>query len=253
MAGSDIGSIICFEIIDGYFYGLSNQTSFERRQNTEGVIDDRWTSVRMFKDETTGVLKVVESRKEWPAGHGSARRTYYTTEISFSGALREHEWDEDDGDEDDGDEDDGDDQIRIRGSSRRPWSPDELQKRRRLSPAQRRDSESALEQVIHDIYKHEDVVLWPPEQDPARWDPALDELYTLLSPPSHRGNVHGTWDDRCLVYATGGTTDRLKAIIFVSFDPTIRLMGARPYSGRLIRGRPAGILHCGPRASSELH
>ncbi|KAK3934401.1 hypothetical protein QBC46DRAFT_427552 [Diplogelasinospora grovesii] len=109
------------------------------------------------------------------------------------------------------------------------------------------------EQVIHDIYKHEDVVLWPPEQDPARWDPALDELYTLLSPPSHRGNVHGTWDDRCLVYATGGTTDRLKAIIFVSFDPTIRLMGARPYSGRLIRGRPAGILHCGPRASSELH
>ncbi|KAK3934400.1 F-box domain-containing protein [Diplogelasinospora grovesii] len=29
MAGFGIGSIICFEIIDGYFYGLSNQTTFE--------------------------------------------------------------------------------------------------------------------------------------------------------------------------------------------------------------------------------
>ncbi|KAK3933512.1 hypothetical protein QBC46DRAFT_434134, partial [Diplogelasinospora grovesii] len=132
MAGSDIGSTICFEIIDGYFYGLSNQTSFEvtqpeltsyyvcfrfplnyrgfyeieqaarkriwRRQNAEGTIDDRWTFVRMFKDEKTGLLKVVESRKEWLPGHRSARRTYYTTEISFEGALREPEWDYEDND-----------------------------------------------------------------------------------------------------------------------------------------------------------
>ncbi|KAK3933664.1 hypothetical protein QBC46DRAFT_348388 [Diplogelasinospora grovesii] len=56
--------------------------------------------------------------------------------------------------------------IRIRGGSRRRWSPDELQKRRRLSPAQGRDPESAFEQMIHDLYKHEDVALWPPEQDP---------------------------------------------------------------------------------------
>ncbi|KAK3944952.1 hypothetical protein QBC46DRAFT_130805 [Diplogelasinospora grovesii] len=347
MAGSDIGSTICFEIIDGYFYGLSNQTTFEvteidltsyyvcfrfplsrrgfyeieraarkrmwRRQNGEGVIDDRWTFVRMFKDEATGMLKVVESRKEWLAGHSSARRTYYTTEISFEGARRQHEWDEDSADEEDwiteawdkiqsgsitapsrdphlvhpGDDaseqvmltlsqcpvrsyqpycqtfldvvndtsssDSNGQRIRIRGGSRRPWPPGELQKRRRLSPAQGRDPEPAFEQMIHDLYKHEGVALWPPEQDPARPDPALDELYTLLSPPSHRGNVHGTWDDRCLVYATGGTSGGLKAIIFVSFDPSIRLIGARPYSGRLILGRPAGMPHCGPRTSSKLY
>jgi hypothetical protein len=52
----------------------------------------------MFKDETTGMLKVVKSRKEWLGGCSSARRTYYTTEISFKGALRD-EWDEDDGDD----------------------------------------------------------------------------------------------------------------------------------------------------------
>ncbi|KAK3934569.1 hypothetical protein QBC46DRAFT_426682, partial [Diplogelasinospora grovesii] len=142
--------------------------------------------------------------------------------------------------------------IHIRGGSRRRWSPDELQKRRRLSLAQGRDPESAFDQMIHDLYKHEDVALWPPEQDPARPDPALDKLYTLLSPPGHRGNVHGTWDDRCLVYATSGTSGGLKAIILVSFDPSIRLIGAKPYSGRLILGRPAGVLHCDHRTSTQL-
>ncbi|KAK3933464.1 hypothetical protein QBC46DRAFT_434987 [Diplogelasinospora grovesii] len=346
MAGSDIGSTICFEIIDGYFYGLSNQTSFEvteleltssyvcfrfplngrgfyeteqaarkqmwRRQNKEGAIDDRWTSVKMFQDEATGMLKVVESRKEWLAGRSWARRTYYTTELSFKGALREHGWDEDDGDEDDGDDasdgpfpdaapsrnphlvhpgDDGstqlmltlsqcpvrsyhpscrtfldlvndsssdlvndsssDQEIRIRGGSRRRWSPDELHKRRRLSPAQGRDPESAFEQMIHGLYKHGDVALWPPEKDPARPDPALDELYTLLSPPTHRGNVHGTWDDRCLVYATGGTSGSLKAIILVSFDPSIHLVGAKPYSGNCDHRTSTQLCPTNPESNTE--
>ncbi|KAK3942938.1 hypothetical protein QBC46DRAFT_52863 [Diplogelasinospora grovesii] len=106
--------------------------------------------------------------------------------------------------------------------------------------------------MIHDIYKHEDIILWPPEQDPVRSDPALNKLYTLLSPPGHRGNVHGTWDDRCLVYATSGTSGGLKAIILVSFNASIRLIGASPYSGRLIRGRPAGVLHYDQRTSTQL-
>lgn len=37
----------------------------------------------MFKDEATGQLMAVESRKEWLSGRISARRTYYTTRISF--------------------------------------------------------------------------------------------------------------------------------------------------------------------------
>jgi len=115
--GTDVGSTVCFEIFDGHFYGLSNQRSLDveevdwlsfytcfrfplaprgfrdveeppgqplwRRDHTEGPIDDRWTFLRMFKNETTGQIQVVESRKEWLSGRISGKRTYYTTPISF--------------------------------------------------------------------------------------------------------------------------------------------------------------------------
>ncbi|KAE8452747.1 hypothetical protein EG329_013019 [Mollisiaceae sp. DMI_Dod_QoI] len=117
MVGSEIGSTICFELYDGYFYGLSNQTSFEveeidwtsfyhcirfplsspckellektenksmwRRQHQEGPIDDRWTNLRLVEDESTGELKIVEARKEWYLGSSKSQRTYYTTDLIF--------------------------------------------------------------------------------------------------------------------------------------------------------------------------
>ncbi|KAJ0119989.1 f-box domain containing protein [Diaporthe amygdali] len=117
MVGSDIGQSIAFEIIDGKFYGLSNQTSFEvdevdwtshyhcfrfpvaapkpkttersvkdkmwRRQHAEGPIDDRWSFIRLIRDERDPKqLQVLESRKEWLAG-SSGRRNYYTTKLVF--------------------------------------------------------------------------------------------------------------------------------------------------------------------------
>lgn len=123
MVGSEIGSTICFEFHDGYFYALSNQTSFEveeidwtsfyhcvrfplespcnellertedhsmwRRQHQEGPIDDRWTSLRLDVDESTGDLKIVESRKEWQMGSSRSQRTYYTTNIIFPGHSKD--------------------------------------------------------------------------------------------------------------------------------------------------------------------
>jgi hypothetical protein len=117
MVGSEIGSTICFELYDGYFYGLSNQTSFEveeidwtsfyhcvrfplnspckellektenesmwRRQHQEGPIDDRWTHLRLIEDESLGELKIVEARKEWYLGSSKSQRTYYTTDLIF--------------------------------------------------------------------------------------------------------------------------------------------------------------------------
>ncbi|KUJ18069.1 uncharacterized protein LY89DRAFT_668260 [Mollisia scopiformis] len=117
MVGSEIGSTICFELYDGYFYGLSNQTSFEveeidwtsfyhcirfplsspctellektenksmwRRQHQEGPIDDRWTNLRLVGDESSGELKIVEARKEWYLGSSKSQRTYYTTDLIF--------------------------------------------------------------------------------------------------------------------------------------------------------------------------
>ncbi|KAK8048962.1 hypothetical protein PG994_010692 [Apiospora phragmitis] len=107
---------LCY-IIDGYLYGLSNQTAFEpeeidwtsyyycfrfrldepdpdktqimknrdswRRQHDEGPIDDRWGFLKLEKDETTGQVRIVESRKEWLTGQSGNRRSYYTTNVVF--------------------------------------------------------------------------------------------------------------------------------------------------------------------------
>jgi hypothetical protein len=117
MAGSDIGSTVCFEIFSNYFYALSNQTSFEveeidwtsfyhcvrfpldspckalmektrdrdmwRRQHQEGPIDERWMSLQLVADESSGELKIVESRKEWYLGSSKSQRNYYTSDIIF--------------------------------------------------------------------------------------------------------------------------------------------------------------------------
>ena len=123
MVGSEIGSTICFEFHDDYFYALSNQTSFEveeidwtsfyhvvrfplsspckdlventengpamwRRQHQEGPIDDRWTSLHLDVDHATNELKIVESRKEWHLGASRSQRTFYTTPIKFPELLR---------------------------------------------------------------------------------------------------------------------------------------------------------------------
>ncbi|KAG9229559.1 hypothetical protein BJ875DRAFT_187189 [Amylocarpus encephaloides] len=123
MAGYDIGSTVCFEFYENYFYALSNQTSFEveeidwtsfyhcyrfpldspaksllemtneedmwRRQHQEGPIDDRWMSLQLDVDECSGELKIVESRKEWYVGSSQSQRNYYTTDIIFPKADEE--------------------------------------------------------------------------------------------------------------------------------------------------------------------
>ncbi|KAI1662636.1 hypothetical protein F4813DRAFT_378216 [Daldinia decipiens] len=117
VVGYDIGSTVCFEIIDDYFYGLSNQTDFEiretdwnsyyhcfrfplhdpdlknkqtmktedswRRQHAEGPIDDRWSFLKLEKDEASGNINIIESRKEWLTNQSGSQRTYYITGVVF--------------------------------------------------------------------------------------------------------------------------------------------------------------------------
>jgi hypothetical protein len=328
--GSDIGSTVCFEIFDGYFYGLSNQTCLEveevdwvsyytcfrfplsrrgfqdmeqpprqqfwRRNQTEGPIDDRWTFLRMFKDETTGQLKAVESRKEWLSGRISARRSYYTTVINFGNAhvkpaetdssmfepekvLSEsylersprdphmvHQSDDTstlaftlskcplrsyypssqtfiDLVDDSPSFDVRDQRIRIRGGSRRLLTPCELEERKDSPMTQRLGDQDTLEQRIKHLYKSGTDVFWPPFQGPSAHSPALADLYAILNPPGYVGKPHGSWDERSLVYATGGTTGGLKALVFVSWDPSIFLPGTAPYPDKSFIGTswcPAG-------------
>ncbi|KAI1763990.1 hypothetical protein GGR53DRAFT_495755 [Hypoxylon sp. FL1150] len=121
LVGYDIGSTVCFEIIDDYFYGLSNQTDFEiretnwtsyyhcfrfplddpdpkktqtmekayswRRQHDEGPIDDRWGFLKLERDQASGRLHIIESRKEWLNGLSGSRRSYYITKVVFDSEL----------------------------------------------------------------------------------------------------------------------------------------------------------------------
>lgn len=115
--GSRVGSDICFEIIDGHFYCVSNklktqadygipncyyqavrfpvsqatQESCEkplkrnlwRRHDSEGVLDDRWTSLQLTKDEDTGQVFIVEVRREWSPGNAGSQRTCYRKKLLF--------------------------------------------------------------------------------------------------------------------------------------------------------------------------
>ncbi|KFZ11516.1 hypothetical protein V501_04725 [Pseudogymnoascus sp. VKM F-4519 (FW-2642)] len=117
LIGAEIGSTICFEVVGGFFYAVSNQTTYEveevdwtsfyhgrrfplsnpsekklektedqcmwRRQHLEGPLDDRWTSLALAIDETTGQLTIVESRKEWLEGRTVGQRTVYKTKVVF--------------------------------------------------------------------------------------------------------------------------------------------------------------------------
>lgn len=112
--GSDIGCTASFQIHEGHFYAISNQTSFEveeidwtsyyhiikiplgetkpdlkayplwQRQHGEGPINDSWTDLSIQKDEQTNELLIVECRKEWLGGGSANIRTYYTQPLCSS-------------------------------------------------------------------------------------------------------------------------------------------------------------------------
>lgn len=113
--GSEIGVNVAFKIHDGYFYAVSNQTSFVmeeidwtsfytvmrfpldnpvrdaleidrkifRRQHAEGPIHDSWTDLSLQHDEETNSLMIVESRREWQNCGSIQTRTFYTKKIYF--------------------------------------------------------------------------------------------------------------------------------------------------------------------------
>jgi len=115
LVGSDVGCTVAFEIHNGCFYALSNQTSFDveevdwtsyyhclrfpldkprkscievnreiwRRQHIEGPINDSWTDLRLRADERSGELLIVECRREWHGGGSKSIRTFYTQNIDF--------------------------------------------------------------------------------------------------------------------------------------------------------------------------
>ncbi|KAK4191196.1 hypothetical protein QBC35DRAFT_512646 [Podospora australis] len=357
--GTDVGTTICFEIVDGYFYAISNQAALEveevewksfytyfrfplqrdgfarlerrdpeiwRRSHLEGVIDDRWYLLRMFQDEGTGQLKVVESRKEWLSRRVSPRRTYYTTVVDFqdvsartdnsnaSGGSSDSDSSRDGSsgsspgavDEDKaqppgplqacssrnphqvhpGDDsstsimfpvgqspirayyassqtfidvvndprsyDPTDQRIRIRGSSRRLWNPDERERRQRLPSVYEPGTQDWFDDQVNALYRHEEVITWPTDQGSSGSDAGFAALDEVLNPKGFIGNLHGCWDERSMVFATGSSAPGgLNALVFVSWDPSIYLTGTMAYTGN--RGLGASCPRTNDSPSPKLH
>ncbi|KAK1249924.1 hypothetical protein MKX08_009927 [Trichoderma sp. CBMAI-0020] len=120
LAGSDIGSTVCFEIFGDHLYGVSSQELTEledtewtasghplnsfyyafrfrlgdhstidilprsalwRRGATDGPIDDRWNQLQLGQDERSGQVSIYETRKEWLCSW--SRRSCYGKQLIF--------------------------------------------------------------------------------------------------------------------------------------------------------------------------
>lgn len=78
------------------------------------------------------------------------------------------------------------------------------------------------------IYRPSTLRYWPDQAQTEQFGPEISyEIDKVLNPPAHTGNLSGTWDDRSLLYATGGGRGGLRAIVFIGFDPGIRLRGMK--------------------------
>lgn len=94
----------------------------------------------------------------------------------------------------------------------------------------------SLEDQIEMFYYPNTRFMWPPEPKPSGPDPRLEELQNVLNPPNYRGNITASGDERSVVYSTGEQPNGLKALVYISFDPSSQLHGMRRY-GRLLPDR----------------
>ncbi|KAI1819083.1 hypothetical protein F4861DRAFT_188264 [Xylaria intraflava] len=69
------------------------------------------------------------------------------------------------------------------------------------------------------------IFIWPPEQDSLKPDLSLDRVQELLNVDGRRSCVTATGDERSVIYATDDSKTGSKALVFVSFDPAVRLEG----------------------------
>ncbi|KAK7754837.1 hypothetical protein SLS62_003151 [Diatrype stigma] len=94
------------------------------------------------------------------------------------------------------------------------------------------EDQLSLEEQIRMFYHPNTRFMWPPEPKPSGPDPQLEEIRNILNPPNCRGNITASGDERSVVYTTGEGPTGLKALVYISFDPSAQLHGMRCH-GRL--------------------
>jgi len=141
----------------------------------------------------------------------------------------------------------GTQRLRLRAGSRRLGSPLVYPPEHPTLAGCIRPPSNDLTTALEEMYRVPPIRYWPPPQDSTASDPRLEEIYSLMNPPTHLGNVEGTADERSLVYLTGAR-NAPQAIIFLSFDPAIKLVGLKTWGGMTQKGVGEGP-HIEGRAS----
>ncbi|KAF5658810.1 hypothetical protein FHETE_9707 [Fusarium heterosporum] len=283
--GATIGSDICFEIIDGQFYCVSNTLKTQtdhgmrnnfyqvirfpvdnaaheacekppmrnlwRRHESEGAVDERWTSLQLTIDEVTGKLFIVETRKEWSPGISGSQRTCYRKELQFGGhdshpgplptppgsiiESSSEEWNSESHMEDRPREDihmgDGPTDptaYTLQECFVRSYNPSCNSFIDLVSEAY--NPFSALQLRVRPKKHMPRVNTWPQDQNPCCPNDVLDRLYGVMSPIQPVKGMEWCMDERLLVYSpTGMASGQLRPVILISFDPGLTLPGFPNY------------------------
>jgi hypothetical protein len=285
--GANIGSDICFEIIDGQFYCVSNTLKTQtgngarnnfyqvvrfpvedavhercqkppmrnlwRRHDSEGLVDERWTSLQLSKSEKTGKVSIVETRKEWCRGNAGSQRTCYRKELQFGqeanrsaeslvstvlGSMTDpagEEWNSEAYIEERPRED-----IHV-GDGPREIKTYTLQECfvRSYNPscnsfvdlvAEAYSQHSALQLRVQPKEQGSSAELWPRDQHPYHHDDVLAQLYGVVNPIQPIMGVEWSMDERILVYSpTHMASGQLRPLVLISFDPGFVLPGFPNY------------------------
>jgi hypothetical protein len=100
-----------------------------------------------------------------------------------------------------------------------------------------RPPSSDLDIALAEMYRVPEIAYWPPAQhsEVDLRNEHVEAIYKLMNPPSHLGNVEGTADERSMVYVTGACNEP-QALIFIAFDPAIKLAGLKRWGGLCRKG-----------------
>ncbi|EXK78724.1 hypothetical protein FOQG_16624 [Fusarium oxysporum f. sp. raphani 54005] len=285
----NIGSDICFEIVDGQFYCAANTFKTEadngmrnnfyqvvrfpvdnaahgkcekplmrnlwRRHGSEGVVDERWTSLQLSKDEETGELFIVETRKEWFPGNAGSQRTCYKKKLQFGqqkddpqtepvfptppgstmGSLTEEEWSSENHTEERLSENthtgDGPTDVKaytLQDCFVRSYNPSCDAFIDLLFEAY--NHESTLQLRVQSKKQEPTVNIWPQDQETCHHNNVLAQLQGIVSPIQPTKGIEWSMDERILVYSPAHmASGQLRPVILISFDPELVLPGFPNY------------------------
>ncbi|KAI1344781.1 hypothetical protein F5Y15DRAFT_410477 [Xylariaceae sp. FL0016] len=87
------------------------------------------------------------------------------------------------------------------------------------------DLASSIDSKITELYQENEIFAWPPYQVRSDQQSCLNKVHELLNPSGHMGCSTAVCDEHGLIYATSEDPKAVKALIYIGFDPGVKLGG----------------------------